>query len=186
MTHHDDPPELQQAVRRAVALTHYLAPPPGYDPSYWREERIAIANLAVWRAYLDYQPDRGASLEGFAVRCAVRAIVREWERLCRQGRGVVAMPVDEETGEEMEFEDVGACEAIEENAQCGEIRAALEKLPEEQRVILELHYGLGLSEREIARQLGRCKSWVHRQLVAALEALRAMVGEKGEEGGKRG
>ncbi len=81
MTLHDDPPdqlppELQKAVHRALALTHRLAPPPGYDPSYWREERIAIANLAVWRAYSGYQPDRGVSLEGFAVRCAVRAIYR--------------------------------------------------------------------------------------------------------------
>lgn len=90
MTLHNDPPdqlpsELQKAVHRAVALTHRLAPPPGYTSSYWREERIAIANLTVWQAYLDYQHSRGDSLEGFATQCAVRAIVKEWKRLCRRG-----------------------------------------------------------------------------------------------------
>lgn len=101
-------------------------------------------------------------------------------------RNVVAMPVDEETGEEIEFEDPRAQEEVEKSMLCAEIRAALEKLPEAWLAIIEWHYGQGLSEREIAQQLGRSKSWVHRRLSRALSALRAIVGEKvgeDEEGG---
>lgn len=172
------PPELQNAVRAAVALTHSLVPPHGYDGSYWCEERTAIANLAAWQAFLSYQPERNVPLEKFALRCAVRAIVKEWKRLCQQWRCTVSIPVDDETGEEIEFEDPNAQDEIEEQLLCNIIREAMNKLPREQLDVLELYYGTGLSEREIAHQLGRCKSWVHRCVKKALQALRAIVGQK--------
>jgi hypothetical protein len=122
MTLYEEPPErlpseLQNAVRVAVALTSRLAPPAGYDGSYWREERVAIANLAVWQAYLRHQPERGIPLERFATLCAVRAIVKEWKRLKQQGQALVTMPVDEETGSFAEEVD-GQCGVRDKLASC--------------------------------------------------------------------
>ena len=73
----DDPPELQRAARYAVRRTDCLTPPPNYDPTYWREERTAIAHIAAWQAAQEYQPDRGVSLQTYAALRAEWAILDE-------------------------------------------------------------------------------------------------------------
>lgn len=195
---HDLPPDLQQAVRRALAATHCLRPPPCYAPTYWREEREAIANYAVWRAAQAYHTEIGISREAFAQICAFRAIYGEWQRLWRRDKAVVAMPVDEETGEAVEFEDEEALEAIGEHLLCGQVREALERLTAEERQLLEWYFGEGLSEREIAKRVGCSQKTVHKRLQSALRRLCERLGvavppywgkkrPKGQQkGGKRG
>ena len=39
---HDLPADLQQSVKKALAATDDLRPPPCYDAAYWREERGAL------------------------------------------------------------------------------------------------------------------------------------------------
>jgi hypothetical protein len=99
------PPELQRAALRAVQRTDRLTPPPNYDPAYWREERTAISHIAAWQAALEYQPDRGVSLQTYAALRAEWAILDEWKRLQRTGWCLAALPVDEETGEVIEVAD---------------------------------------------------------------------------------
>ena len=87
---HDDPPDalplqLQRAARCAVRRTDRLTLPPNYDPTYWREERTAIAHIAAWQAAQEYQPDRGVSLQTYAALRAEWAILDEWKRLQRTG-----------------------------------------------------------------------------------------------------
>jgi RNA polymerase sigma factor (sigma-70 family) len=168
-------PELKKAVQNALKQTNALCPPPRYDASYWREERIAIAQMAVWQAAQAYRDETGVPLEKFACLCAKRAIYAEWLALCQRDNAEEPFPVDEETGEELEFADVEAWEAIEMNALCAEVRAALAQLSEEERACVELYYGQGLSERELARHLGKSKSWVHRRLRAIEAKLRRLL-----------
>ncbi len=172
------PASLQHAAQRAIASTNRLPPPPHYDADYWREERIALAHLAVWQAFHDYQPERGVPLEAFAYQRAVWAILDEWKRLRRHWACVAEMPVNEETGEEAEFEDPGAQEAVEEAVLCGAVREALERLPNVQRQILEWIYGEGLGEREIAQRLSMSCAWVNKQRALALARLRELLGER--------
>ena len=73
----DLPPDLRQAVRKALSATHCLTPPPSYDNHYWREEREALANCAVWQAARTYRAEMGISREAFALLCAKRAIYAE-------------------------------------------------------------------------------------------------------------
>jgi RNA polymerase sigma factor (sigma-70 family) len=170
------PPELQRAALCAVQRTDRLTLPPNYDPSYWREERTAIAHIAAWQAALEYQPDRGVSLQTYAALRAEWAILDEWKRLQRTGWCLAALPVDEETGEVIEVTDPEAQALVKENALCAQVRAAVAALPVAERRVVALHFGGGLSERAIAGVLGVSKSWVHRRLQSALVRLRADLG----------
>ncbi len=183
---HDDPPdalppELQRVARHAVRRTDCLTPPPNYDPAYWREERTAIAHIAAWQSALEYQPDRGVSLQTYAALRAEWAILDEWKRLQRTGWCLAALPVDEETGEVIEVVDPEAQALVEENALCAQVRAAVAALPAAERQVVDLHFGAGLSEHAIACRLGVSKSWVHRRLQSALVRLRADSGVNDEK-----
>ncbi|GIV09632.1 MAG: hypothetical protein KatS3mg019_1723 [Fimbriimonadales bacterium] len=189
----DLPPNLQQAVRCALAATHCLRPPPRYDPTYWREEREAIASCAVWQAAQAYHTEIGISREAFAQICAFRAIYGEWQRLWERDKAVVVMLADEETGEEVEFADVEALEAIEESVLCGQVREALERLSAEERQLLEWYLGEGLSERAIAKRVGCSHVAVHTRLRRAWQHLCQALGVAREfprkipkKGGKSG
>jgi len=178
----DLPPDLKRAAHQAVLRTNSLPPPPSYDSHYWLEERLAIANCAVWKASRRYRRRKRKSLVAFATERAVWAIVDEWRHLRRQWRGLVAMPVDEEMGEEMEIEDPMAQAEIEAHALCCMVREAMKQLSAEEQVVLDLYYGEDMSERAIALLLGRSKSWVHRRLESALARLRAILGVQREGG----
>ncbi len=167
----DLPPDLQQAVRKALAVTHCLNPPPCYDTHYWREEREAIANCTVWQAAQTYRAEMGISREVFALLCARRAIYTEWQRLCERDKRVVPMPVDAETGEEVEFEDEGALEATVGHLLCVQVQEALERLSAEERRLLEWYFGEGLSEREIAQRWECSHVVVHKRLQRAWKHL---------------
>lgn len=164
---HDLPPDLQQAVRRAAAITDALCPPPHYDAVYWREEREAIARLAVWQAAQAYRERDGVSREVFAVLCAKRAIYREWRRLRTRDKDIIPIPVDEETGEEAEFVDERALAELEEGVLYRQVQEALGHLSERERQLLEWYFGDELSERAIAERLGCSHMSVHRLLRAA-------------------
>lgn len=84
-------------------------------------------------------------------------------------------PRDEETDEEIEFEDPYALEAIIESVQVGEVRNVMEQLNAEQQAILNLYFGEGLSVRAIGESLGVSKSWVHNQLRSAVKTLRHLL-----------
>ena len=174
----DEPPrelphDLQSAVQKALAATHTLAPPSRYDAVYWREEREAIAYVAVWQAARAYRPELGVSREAFALLCAKRAIFREWRRVQEWARYEMEIPIDEETGEEMEYPDERALEEMELSVVCGEIREALNRLSAAERQLIEWHYGdEALSVREIARRLGVSKSVAHQRLQQAIARLR--------------
>ena len=177
----DDPPELQRAALHAVQRTNRLTPPANYALAYWREERTAIAHIAVWQAVQEYQPDRGVSLQTYAAMRAEWAILDVWKRLQRAGWWLASLPVDAETGEVIEVVDPEAQALVEANALCAQVRAAVESLPAAERRVVELHFGAGLSERAIACRLGVSKSWVHLRLQSALARLRADLGVNDEK-----
>jgi RNA polymerase sigma factor (sigma-70 family) len=171
---------------QSTLSNHCLTPPPSYDNHYWREEREALVNCAVWQAARTYRAEMGISREAFALLCAKRAIYAEWQRLCERDRMVVRTPVDTETGEEVEFEDGDALEAIEENLLRGQVQEALMRLSPEERQLLEWHFGEEASEREIAKRLGKSKTWVHKQLEAIIGRLRSfLLGDSNEDSEKR-
>ncbi len=83
---------------------------------------------------------------------------------------------DEATGEEVEFADAEALEWIEEGVLCGQVRAALARLPERERCLIEWYYGEGLSERAIAKRVGCSHQAVHKRLHRAWARLCQVLG----------
>ncbi|MCS7208960.1 MAG: sigma-70 family RNA polymerase sigma factor [Fimbriimonadales bacterium] len=168
------PSDLQRAVYRALRSTDTLCLPPCYNPTYWREERLQIAACAAWQAARSYDPNSGISRETYAALCAQRAIHAEWRRLHADNR-LVQMPVDPETGEELEVEDPDACAAVWLQAECMQLRAALTTLNAIERQLLRWRFEDGLSEQEIAQRLGCSQPAICKRLQRILQRLRRFL-----------
>jgi len=158
----DLPPDLQRAVRHAVARCR-----PHYRPRFyacdWLEELYHEAACAACEAWHSYDPAKG-SLYDWGLRLIRQRLKRFSDGVWAARRCEAEWPSDEETGEALEFEDVGALEAIEEGVWCSQVRAALARLSEEDRQLVEWYFGEGLSEREIAKRLECSHMTVHRRL----------------------
>lgn len=66
---------------------------------------------------------------------------------------------------------------IEENPQLENLRSALKKLPEKQRVVIHLYYYEGLSTEEIAQVLGEKPSTVRSHMKRGREKLKSLLTE---------
>jgi RNA polymerase sigma factor for flagellar operon FliA len=73
-------------------------------------------------------------------------------------------------------EDVGPEEALAERQDRGEVRAAIQKLPDKERQLLEMHYFEDLSLLDAGKRLGLSKSWASRLHARALRLLQAQLG----------
>lgn len=62
------------------------------------------------------------------------------------------------------------------------LRALLARLPEQQQIVLRLHFAYNLRGPEIARRLNKSEGSVRKQLSRALNHLREMYGEQLEKG----
>jgi RNA polymerase sigma-70 factor (ECF subfamily) len=98
---------------------------------------------AVWRSAKSYRPERGSgSAWLFAV--ARHAII---DRARQRVDQVVDEPIDEPSAE------AGPAEVAEQAWLAWRVHAALERLPERERMVLELAYWSGLSQSEVASYL---------------------------------
>lgn len=98
---------------------------------------------AVWRSAKSYRPERGSgSAWLFAV--ARHAII---DRARQRVDQVVDEPIDEASAE------AGPAEAAEHAWLAWRVHTAIERLPERERMVLELAYWSGLSQSEVASYL---------------------------------
>jgi RNA polymerase sigma-70 factor, ECF subfamily len=98
---------------------------------------------AVWRSAKSFRPERGSgSAWLFAV--ARHAII---DRARQRVDPVVAEPVETAATE------AGPAETVEQSWVSWEVQTALARLPERERVVLELAYWSGLSQSEVASYL---------------------------------
>ncbi len=161
----DLPTDLQRAAKDAAARCR-----PEYRPrlyaSDWLEELYHEAACAACEAWRSWNPAKG-SLYAWGSRIIRQRLHRFCERVWASCRQEVEWPCDEETAEELEFEDSEALRGMEEAVLCGQVRTALSALRESDRQLLEWYFGEGLSEREIAVQLGCSHVRVHHCLRGA-------------------
>ncbi len=170
----DLPTELQRAVQEAVARCQPAFRPRLYA-SDWHEELYHEAVVGAVEAQATYDPAKG-SLYAWGLRVITQRLAKFCERVWRASRNESSWLCDEDTGEAIEVEDVGAFEAIEEQVLCGQVGEALEQLSEGDRALLEWSIGEGLSERVIGERLGCSHVVVHRRLHRAWERLCEMLG----------
>jgi RNA polymerase sigma factor (sigma-70 family) len=183
---HDLPKPLQNAVHDAVAACK-----PQYTPRLyahdWQEELYHEAIKAAWEANQRYDPNRGCLLYSWGLRVIGQQLQAFCERVWGAVRHECAYPCDEETGEEVEFPDERAWEAMEEGLLVSAVREALHALGGLDEQIGVWYLIEGWSEREIAERLGMSQPAVCKRLQRIVAYVRWQVGAEGiVGGGKKG
>jgi RNA polymerase sigma factor (sigma-70 family) len=134
------------------------------------------AFLALWRAPEAYDPARGAFRTFFLSLVHHRAVdtIRREQRL--RDRNERAANLEPATGEDV-------AEAVTEEAflhvRRKEVREALADLPPDQRRVLEMAYFGGMTQAEIAQDLGIPLGTVKTRTFVAMRKLRAALEETG-------
>lgn len=170
----DLPKELQDAIREAVAACKPCYCPRLYARD-WQAELYHEAACAACEALARYDPAQG-SLYRWGLRVIRQRLRKFCDGVWASARNEGSYPCDEETGEEVEFEDREACETIEENALCAEVREALARLSDLDRQLVAWYYGEGLRERAIAARLGCSQQVVSKRLKTILKRLCRWLG----------
>jgi RNA polymerase sigma-70 factor, ECF subfamily len=137
------------------------------------EEVLQETLLEVWRRAREFDPSRGG-VETWVVTIArTRAIDR------KRAMGTVAR-ISEDVASQpppMNAPSVDPSEAAALRQDQARVAAALRELPPEQRVVVELAYFEGLSQREIADRTGDPLGTVKTRARLALEKLAALLQE---------
>ena len=134
------------------------------------EEVAQDAFHAVWRRAATYDPDRG-SVRTWLLTIARNAAI-DWRRT--KGKRIEREAAIDEAAELVEEQRVD--DRVIASLRAERVRAAVESLPDEQRVVLSLAYWSGLSQAEIAERtgapLGTVKSRVRLGMLKLRESLR--------------
>lgn len=132
------------------------------------DDCVQDALLRAWNRRADFEAKRGSA------RSWLLAIVADQarQRGRRPERPVTSLTVVSAGGGEWGEPLAAAADAAD-----LDLRAAVEQLPERQRLAVECHYYLGLKTRETARVMDAAPGTVSSTLAAARESLRKILGE---------
>jgi RNA polymerase sigma factor (sigma-70 family) len=139
--------------------------PPNWSRRDWHEEMKAEANAAAWEAELDFDPTRGVPLRAFVhQRVLARALTR-YRRECAYARRCGLHP------ETDHCEDVtaGGSSSVDVSES---LQRCLDRLPEQNRRLIQCLYWEGKTEREVARLLTRSQPTISQRKRRILEQLR--------------
>lgn len=122
---------------------------------------------AVWRSAKSFRPERGTG-SAWLYAVARHAIV---DRARQRVDALADEPVEEASSE------AGPAELVEQDWLSFRVHAALERLPERERQVLELAYWSGLSQSEVASYLDVPLGTVKTRTRAGLARLAAVLDE---------
>ena len=136
------------------------------------EDAVQEAFLQIWRGAGSYEPERAKAstwLLTFVHRRAVDLVRREERR-----RTLPEEAAPEPSG-------AGPDESVVGRSRGEIVRAALRRLPEEQREAIELAYYGGLTQSELAARLEQPLGTIKSRMFAGLQRLRVLLAEAGYE-----
>jgi RNA polymerase sigma-70 factor (ECF subfamily) len=137
------------------------------------EEVLQETLLEVWRRAREFDPNRGGVETWVTTIARTRAIDR------KRAMGTVSRISEDAASQPppMSTAPVDPLEAAEHGQDQARVAAALRELPPEQRVVVELAYFEGLSQREIADRTGDPLGTVKTRARLALEKLATLLSE---------
>ena len=154
------------------------------------EDLISIGTMGLMKAISTFSPDKNVKLATYASRCIENEILMFLRKTAGQKREVSfdePLNVDWE-GNELLLSDVlgseadSVCRPIEEREERALVRDSVARLPERERVIIELRYGLSggreLTQKEVADKLGISQSYISRLEKKIMAQLRTAIGDK--------
>jgi RNA polymerase sigma-70 factor, ECF subfamily len=139
------------------------------------EEAVSDVFHYVWRHAGNFDPNRGSATAWFLIIARSRILDRLRSNRSRS---------EHEEHLEETAELFTANDNPERNAMLGQMarraRAALERLPREQRHLIEMAYFLGLSHSELAERAGLPLGTVKTRIRAGMSELRKLLSEAGQ------
>lgn len=154
------------------------------------EDFISIGTIGLIKAVETFRPDRNIKLATYASRCIENEILM-FLRKSSQYRGDISIdePLNVDwDGNELLLSDVLGTDddivsrGIEQEAEKEMLLEAVRSLPDREREILELRFGLGgrkeLTQKEVADQIGISQSYISRLEKKIIRKLRVVLEEK--------
>ena len=155
-----------------------------YASSTDQEDLISIGTIGLIKAVNSFDNTKGARFATYAARCIENEVLMQL-RAAKKRRNDVSMtdPIGMDgEGNDISFQDILGTpgDMVEDAAirrmNMQQVRAALKKLPQRERAVLEMRYGLlggrPLLQHEVASKMGISRSYISRIETHAIALIR--------------
>ncbi len=153
-------------------------------PGYTMDDLVSVGTLGLIKAVNTYKPDAPTPLSTYAARCIeneVLMLLRASKK--RKGEVSLSEPIGMDgEGNDISFQDILGTppDQVEDEAirrvSMQQVRQALKTLPQRERAVLEMRYGLlggkPLMQHEAAEKLGISRSYISRIETRAIRRIR--------------
>ena len=153
-------------------------------PGLTQDDLVSVGTLGLIKAVNTYKPDAKTPLSTYAARCIENEVLMQL-RAAKKRRNDVSLtdPIGMDgEGNDISFQDILGTpgDMVEDAAirriNMQQVRAALKKLPQRERVVLEMRYGLlggrPLLQHEVASKMGISRSYISRIETHAIALIR--------------
>ena len=153
-------------------------------PGLTQDDLVSVGTLGLIKAVNTYKPDAKTPLSTYAARCIENEVLMQL-RAARKRRNDVSLtdPIGMDgEGNDISFQDILGTpgDMVEDAAirrmNMQQVRAALKKLPQRERAVLEMRYGLlggrPLLQHEVASKMGISRSYISRIETHAIALIR--------------
>lgn len=153
-------------------------------PGLTLDDLVSVGTLGLIKAVNTYKPDAKTPLSTYAARCIENEVLMQL-RAARKRRNDVSLtdPIGMDgEGNDISFQDILGTpgDMVEDAAirrmNMQQVRAALKKLPQRERAVLEMRYGLlggrPLLQHEVASKMGISRSYISRIETHAIALIR--------------
>ena len=153
-------------------------------PGLTQDDLVSVGTLGLIKAVNTYKPDAKTPLSTYAARCIENEVLMQL-RAAKKRRNDVSLtdPIGMDgEGNDISFQDILGTpgDMVEDAAirrmNMQQVRAALKKLPQRERAVLEMRYGLlggrPLLQHEVASKMGISRSYISRIETHAIALIR--------------
>lgn len=159
-------------------------------PGLTQDDLVSVGTLGLIKAVNTYKPDAKTPLSTYAARCIENEVLMQL-RAAKKRRNDVSLtdPIGMDgEGNDISFQDILGTpgDMVEDAAirhmNMQQVRSALKKLPQRERAVLEMRYGLlggrPLLQHEVASKMGISRSYISRIETHAIALIRDEIMEK--------
>ena len=153
-------------------------------PGLTQDDLVSVGTLELIKAVNTYKPDAKTPLSTYAARCIENEVLMQL-RAAKKRRNDVSLtdPIGMDgEGNDISFQDILGTpgDMVEDAAirhmNMQQVRSALKKLPQRERAVLEMRYGLlggrPLLQHEVASKMGISRSYISRIETHAIALIR--------------